>query len=192
MSSSGLAEWHVETATLEWLEGMGYTVLHGPNIAPGEPAAERTDYTQVVLEGRLRDALAALNSGLPADAVDEAYRKLTRPDSPLLLTNNRTLHRLMLDGVAVQSQRSDGTIGSVVLKVVEFDNPEANSWVAVNQFTVIEGQNNRRADIVVFVNGLPLGVMELKNPADENATIDHAFHQLQTYKAQIPVAVRLQ
>ena len=186
MSASGLTESHVESAMLEWLEGLGYKVLHGPHIAPGEPAAERTDYGQVVLEARLHDALAALNPDVPPDALDEAYRKLTRPDSPLLLTNNRAFHRVLLDGVAVQAQRPDGTIGPVSVRVVDFDTPDANGWVAVNQFTVVEGQNNRRADVVVFVNGLPLGVVELKNPADENATVNHAFHQLQTYKAQIP------
>ncbi len=181
-----LTEWDAEQAILGWLEGLGYQVLHGPEIASGEPAAERSDYGQVVLLGRLRQAVAALNPDVPSEALDEAVRKVTHPESPSLVANNRAFHRMLVDGVQVEHKRPDGSIAGDQVRLVDFDDPEANDWLAVNQFTVIEGQHNRRPDIVLFVNGLPLAVIELKNPADENATIWTAFNQLQTYKEQIP------
>ena len=179
-------ESELEEATLAWLEGLGYGVLHGPEIAPGEPFAEREDYGQVILAGRLRQALQRLNPHLPGSAVDEAYRKLTRPDSPSLVGNNHTLHRYLVDGVPVERQRPDGTLGGDLARVLDYDEPENNEFLAVNQFTVVENQRERRPDVVLFVNGLPLAVIELKNPAAENATLWTAFNQLQTYKAQIP------
>jgi type I restriction enzyme R subunit len=186
MSHLGFTESEVEEAALGWFEELGYAVLHGPDIAPEEPAAERSDYHQVLLEGRLREALARLNPAIPADALDEAFRKVTRPESPALLVNNRALHRMLVDGVEVEYSRPDGSVAGDRARLVDFEDPKANDWLAVNQFTVVEGQHNRRPDVVVFVNGVPLAVIELKNPADENATIWTAFNQLQTYKLQIP------
>jgi type I restriction enzyme R subunit len=163
-------------------------VLHGPDIAVGEPAAERTDpgYRDVVLEGRLRHALARLNPAVPPEALEDAFRKLTRTDAPTLLDRNHALHQMLVDGVTVEYRRADGSIAGAQARVIDFDVPENNDWLAVNQFTVVEGQHTRRPDVVVFVNGLPLAVIELKNPADENATIWSAFHQLETYQAQVP------
>ena len=163
-------------------------MLHGPDIAVGELLAERSDpnYRDVVLERRLREALARLNPELPPEALGDAYRKLTRVDAPSLVERNRAVHRMLVDGVTVEYRRKDGSIAGAQARVIDFDVPANNDWLAVNQFTVSEGQHTRRPDVVLFVNGLPLAVIELKNPADENATVWSAFQQLQTYQAQIP------
>ncbi|HSL04923.1 MAG TPA: type I restriction endonuclease subunit R [Nitrospiraceae bacterium] len=188
MANPMFREYTVESAALSWLEGLGYAVLHGPEIAAGEPAAERSDpnYRDVVLERRLRQALVRLNPDLPSEALEDTYRKLTRTDAPTLVERNRTVHHMLVDGVTVEYRRPDGSIAGAQARVLDFDQPDNNDWLAVNQFTVAEGQHTRRPDVVVFVNGLPLAVIELKNPADENATIWGAYQQLQTYQAQIP------
>ena len=178
----------MEEAALEWLERLGYTVLHGPEIAAGEPAAERDNsgYRDAILERRLRQALQRLNPALPLEAIEDAYRRLTRTDEPTLATRNHALHGHLVEGITVEYTRPDGSIGGALVRVIDFDDPDNNDWVALNQFTVVEGQNNRRPDVLIFLNGLPIALMELKNPADENATIWSAFEQMQTYKAQIP------
>ena len=181
-----LSEADVEQVALDWLNLIGWAVTHGREIAPDTAGAERADYGQVVLERRLRDALAELNPDLPAAALDDALRKLTRPTGSTLEARNRTFHRLLVDGVTVEYPLADGAMRGVQARVVDFENPDANDWLAVNQFTVSENKNTRRADIVLFVNGLPLAVIELKNPADEEATIWTAWQQLQTYKAELP------
>jgi len=188
MPSTIITESVVEEATLAWLEGLGYSVLNGPDIAAGELAAERTDpgYRDVILERRLRQALVRLNPDLPAEALEEAFRKLTRADAPSLAERNRAVHRMLVDGVTVEYRRDDTSISGAQARVLDFDVPENNDWLAVNQFTVAEGQHTRRPDVVLFVNGLPLVVIELKNPADENATVWSALRQVQTYQAQIP------
>src|SRR5439155_19818103 len=127
-----------------------------------------------------------LNPTLPQDGLDEAFRKVTVPQHPSLIGNNRAFHRLLVDGIAVECRRKDDSIGSEIVRLIDFDDPDTNNWLAVNQFTVIEGQHNRRPDVVVFVNGLPLGLIELKNAADEQADIWTAFNQIETYKHQIP------
>ena len=176
----------VEQAALAWFESLGYTILSGLEIAPGELQAEREDYRQVVLETRLRQALQRLNSQVPSDAIQEAFRKLIRPDLPSLIASNHTIHKYLVEGVAVEYQRDDGSMGGDLVRVLDYDNPENNEFLAVNQFTVVEDQHERRPDVVLFVNGLPLAVLELKNAATEGATIWSAFNQLQTYKHQIP------
>ncbi|HYM62633.1 MAG TPA: type I restriction endonuclease subunit R [Thermoanaerobaculia bacterium] len=178
----------VEAAALAWLEDRGYAVLYGPEIAAGMPGAERSDpnYRDVLLEGRVRQALVRLNPDLPAGAADDAYRKLMRTDAPSLIERNRAVHRMLVDGVTVEYRRKDGSIAGAQARLLDYDWPENNDWLAVNQFTVAEGQHTRRLDIVLFVNGLPLAVIELKNAADENTTIWSAYQQLQTYQAQIP------
>ena len=181
-----LSEADVEQVALDWLNLIGWTVTHGREIAPDTAGAERADYGQVVLERRLRDALAELNPELPGAALDDALRKLTRPTGSTLEARNRTFHRLLVDGVTVEYPLADGAMRGVQARVVDFENPNANDWLAVNQFSVSENKNTRRADIVLFVNGLPLAVIELKNPADEEATIWTAWQQLQTYKAELP------
>ena len=183
---TSLNESTVEAAALAWLEGLGWLVAHGPDIAPDAAGAERSDYGQVILAGRLRDALALLNSELPAEALEDAFRRLTRPEGSTLETRNRSFHRMLVDGVTVEYRAQSGAIRGAQAHVIDFDKPTNNQWLAVNQFTVIENKNNRRPDVVLFVNGLPLGVIELKNPADEDATIWSAWQQLQTYKTDLP------
>ncbi|MEP0848752.1 MAG: DUF3387 domain-containing protein [Phycisphaerae bacterium] len=132
MAQQGFTDSVVEQAALAWLEALGFAVAHGPEIAPGELAAERDDYGQVVLHRRLRDALARLNPDLPPEALDEAFRRLTRPESADLVANNRALHRMLVDGVNVEYRRTDGTIAGAQARVIDFDDPDANDWLAVN------------------------------------------------------------
>jgi type I restriction enzyme R subunit len=176
----------VEKTALDCLKSLGWAVKHGPEIAPDGLFAERADYREVVLAQRLRDALARLNPDLPDEALEEAFRRLTHPEGATLEARNRAFHRMLVDGVTVEYRRADGRIAGVQVHVVDFEHPENNDWLAVNQFTVTEGRSTRRPDIVLFLNGLPLGIIELKNPADEEATIWTAFNQLQTYKAELP------
>jgi len=188
MKGSKLKESEVEEAALEWLSELGYAVVQGPAIAAGEPAAERSDptYRDVLLEGRLSAALERLNPHLPAVALEEALRKLKRVDAPSLIERNRAAHRFLVEGVPVEYRRKDGSIAGASARLLDFDQPAGNDFLAVNQFTVAEGQHLRRPDIVLFVNGLPLAVLELKNAASEKAGTTAAYHQLQTYQAQIP------
>ena len=151
---------------------------------------ERGSYDQVLLTVRLREALARLNPHLPAETLEEVLRKVQQTETPSLIEENRRLHRYLIEGVPVEVARKDGSIGGDVARLIDFADVDANDWLAVNQYTVIEGQKNRRPDVVLFVNGLPLAVIELKNPGDENATLDGAFNQLQTYKDQIPSLFR--
>ena len=185
----------VEAAALEWLQAVGYAYRPGPEIAPGEPAAERATYRDVILVERLRAALAKLNPTLPREAVEDAVRQITRAESPNLVVNNHRLHRLLVDGVPVSYQQKGRTV-YVNARVLDFDHPRDNDCLAVNQFSIRKQdalpnanrplEETRRPDVLLFVNGLPLGVIELKNAADEKATVDTAFTQLQTYKQEIP------
>ena len=181
-----LSESTVESAALEWLFVLGWQTAHGPDIAPDTPGAERDNYGQVVLEKRLRDALSRLNRSLPASALDDALRRLTHPEGATLEARNRSFHRMLVAGVTVEYRAADGAIRGEQARVIDFEDWAANDWLAVNQFTVTENQNTRRPDVVLFVNGLPLGIIELKNPTDEDATVWTAWQQLQTYKAELP------
>ena len=183
---SAITESDVESAALSWLADTGWRTAHGPDLAPGTPGAARADYGDVVLPQRLRNALARLNPCLPADALDDACRQLTRPQGTTLEARNRAFHRLIVDGVTVEYRDANGAVRGDQTRVIDFDDPANNDWLAVNQFTVVENRRERRPDVVLFVNGLPLAVIELKNPADEAATIWTAWRQLQTYKAEIP------
>jgi type I restriction enzyme R subunit len=186
VNMSRLDESTVEQSALNWLQEIGWQVALGAEIAPDQPRAERDDYREVILAQRLRDALTLLNPELPPDALEDAFRKLMNPSGADLLQRNRQMHRYLVDGVTVEYRDSDGAIRGAQVQVIDFENPENNDWLAVNQFGVIENHQARRADIVLFVNGLPLTVMELKNPVDEDATIWRAWQQLQTYQAEIP------
>ncbi|MBA3726364.1 MAG: type I restriction endonuclease subunit R [Armatimonadetes bacterium] len=181
-----LTESTVEAAAISWFKDLAYGVAYAPHLAPGEIATERSSFADIVLVSRLRDAIARLNPTIPRDAFEEALGKVLRHDAPTLVANNRTFHRMLRDGVPVEYRRDDGSIAGDHVRLVDFDNPDANDWLAVNQFTVIEGQNNRRPDIVVFVNGLPLGILELKIPEDTDKWFGAAFNQIQTYKQEIP------
>lgn len=175
----------VEEAVLEWAGELDYSVLFGPEIAPEEPGAERSSYAEVLLVDRVKDALTRLNPKVPAEALDDAFRKLNRSETPSLIENNRRFHRMLIDGIDVE-YHAGGRIVHDKVWLVDFENPDRNEFLAINQYTVTEGKHTRRPDVILFVNGLPLVVAELKNAADENATTHKAFKQLQTYKAQLP------
>ncbi|MCW5556840.1 MAG: type I restriction endonuclease subunit R [Verrucomicrobiae bacterium] len=191
--AANLVENDVELAALDWFQGLGYAVLHGPHIAPNEPSAERGSFGEVVLVDRLRQGLRRVNGALPDEAIEEAVRKVLRVAAPSLSQTNRAFHKLLRDGVDVEYARPDGSIKHDKAWLVDFSDVPANDWLAVSQFTVSmaatsasAAAGSRRPDIVVFVNGLPLALIELKNAADEDATIWSAYAQLQTYKAEIP------
>ncbi len=183
--SATFTESEVEDATLEWLERLGWQVAHGPDIAPHAADSERTDYGVVILESRLRGVLDRLNPALPAEALEGAFRKLTRPEGSTLEARNRASHRMLVEGVTVEYRTAAGALRGAQVSVLDFDEPAKNDWLAVNQFTVVDGEHERRPDIVLFVNGLPLGLIELKNPADEKATVWTAWSQIQTYRAEL-------
>ena len=180
-----LTESVVEDAALEWFRALGYTVVGGPEMPPG-PHALRASHEEVLFRTSLRGALGRLNPELPDEALDDALRKLTQPEGATLEARNRSFHRLLVDGVKVEYRAADGAIRGAEVRAIDFDQPGANTWSAVNQFTVTENGRTRRPDVVVFVNGMPLAVIELKHPPDENATVWSAFYQLQTYRAELP------
>lgn len=179
-----ITESEVEHIGLSYLEEQSYSHLYGPDISPDGIFMER-QYNEVVLVNRLRDAIDRLNPLVSAEGKADALKKVLRTDSPNLLINNETFHKYLTEGVDIEF-RKDGSIRGDKVILVDFNNPDTNEFLAVNQFTVIENNNNKRPDIVIFINGLPLVVIELKNPTDEGATIKTAFNQLQTYKYLIP------
>ena len=180
----------VEIVAIEWFHSMGYSYVNGLSMAPGEACSERDSFKDVVLERRLRDAIDRLNPQIPSEAREDAFRKVVLVEGPSLIAANQRFHSMLSEGVSVEYRRPDGSIAGDRVRLVDFANADMNDWLVVNQFTVIEGQHNRRPDIVVFLNGLPIAVIELKNAVDENASIRNAFKQLQTYKEQIPTLFR--
>ncbi len=184
-----ITESEVEIAVLDILKDLGYSVFYGPDISEGGLFAER-NYNEVVLTRRLRDALENINPDIPSLAIDEAIKKIIRTDSQNLTLNNQSFHKMVTNGVAVEYRRKDGSIKHDIVWLFDFNNIENNEFLAVNQFTVVEERNTRRPDIVLFVNGLPIVLIELKNPTDENATIWSAYNQFETYKQQIPSLFR--
>lgn len=185
--TSPLDESQAELVAVGYFRDLGYDYAFGPDIAPDGERPERGNYGQVVLLGRLRAALLRINPDVPGEAIEDAIRKVTRPESPSLVANNRAFHRLLVEGVDVSwmedGRERHGKVWLVQRNPARLDD---NEFLVVNQFTVIEDRRNRRPDVVVFLNGLPVSVIELKNPADETTTIRHAFNQIQTYKADIP------
>ena len=179
----------IEQSALEILKELGYEVLFGPDIGP-EGAREREGYQGVVLEGRLRTAVEKLNTELPMTAQDEAVRKIMRESSPDQILDNRQFHLMLVGGVDVEYRRAGGELRTEKVRLIDTENIRNNNFVAVNQFTVVYADHNRRPDVVLFVNGLPIVVLELKNAVDERATLDGAYNQLQTYKKQIPQLFR--
>jgi type I restriction enzyme R subunit len=175
----------IEELTLEKLQAQGYEYIYGPTIAPDGEHPERQSWDDVILHGRFKHAVHTLNPSIPDAAREQAIREVLHITSPELINNNETFHRYLTDGIEVEFQKDGITRGDKVW-LVDFEHPENNEFLVVNQFTVIENNINKRPDVVLFVNGLPLVVIELKNPADENATVKSAFNQMQTYKAMIP------
>lgn len=183
---TGFSEDIVEYAGIDILKDLGWTYLPGISIAPDGPAPQRQAFSDVVLLPRLERAVAALNPTLPEGARSEAIRRVLTSETGSLVEENRRIHQLLTDGVAVEYRAADGRIVGDRVWLLDLKNVEDNDWLVVNQFTVVEGGANRRPDLVLFVNGLPLAVLELKNAAAETATINGAFNQLQTYLAQVP------
>lgn len=180
-----MTEDQLEQETLTWLQDVGYTHRYGPDIAFDGSSPERADYRQVVLPFRLRDAINRLNPGIPVAAREDAIKQVTDLGIPSLLSANCAFHKLLVGGVPVQYQKDGETRGDFV-RLIDWAHPEKNEWWAINQFTIKGPHKTRRPDIILFVNGLPLVLLELKNPADENANIWKAFDQIETYKEQIP------
>ncbi len=180
-----MTEDQLELETLGWLADVGYTHVYGPDIAPDGSAPERSNYTQVFLVERLRQAIHRLNPSVPLAAREDALQQVLNLETPVLLAANRHFHRLLINGVPVEYQKEGETRGDFVY-LMDFANPAANQWLAVNQFSIKGAKHTRRPDIVLFVNGLPLVLLELKNPADVKADIWQAYQQIETYKEQIP------
>ena len=180
----------VEQAALGILTDLGYICANASRIAPDGTAPERATYSDVILVERLTAAAERFNQTIPADARAEAIKQLFITETPSLVEENRRIHRLLTEGVDVEFATSAGDIKGDKVWLIDFDAPENNDWLVTNQFTVVEGRHNRRPDLVVFINGLPLAVIELKNAGGEHATISAAFNQLQTYKAQVPTLFR--
>lgn len=185
-----LSEAAIEQIVLDQLRGLGYATASDAEIGPDGKAPEREAYAETVLAKRLSSAIARLNPGIPEEARGDALRKVLATERPSLVEENRRLHKLIVEGVDVEFYAGDGTIRGDKVRLIDFDDVGANDWLATGQFTVIEGNANRRPDVIIFVNGLPLGVIELKAPGGESATLAGAFNQLQTYKAQIPSLFR--
>ena len=180
-----ITESEIEKFAIELLEKQGYSYTYGPAIAPDSETPERKSFEDVILLNTLRDILPTLNPTLPPDALEDALKQLLRLNSPELIANNESFHRMLTEGITVNYQRNGVKRGDLVW-LVDFQNPENNDCQVINQFTVIENNVNKRPDVILYINGLPLVVIELKNPADEKATIHSAFRQLQTYKQAIP------
>jgi len=186
-----ITENSIEEFAIELLEKLGYESVYGPDIAPdgdtstGSMFDKRESYEQVLLIDRLRKALKRINRNMPADILEDAVKEIRRIHSPELLTNNETFHRFLTEGIPV-SKRVDGDDRGDLVWLIDFKNPYNNDFLVVNQFTVVENNHTKRPDIILFVNGIPLVVIELKNAADENASIRSAFRQIETYKSLIP------
>ncbi len=182
---TNLYEDDIEQLVIEELKELGYHYTYGPEIAHDGEFPERESYNDIVLHNRLNSAITLLNPDIPQEAQEEAFKQILRINSPDLLANNEVFHKMLTDGVKVSYQKEGDSRGDIV-KLVDFENIENNEFLVTNQFTITEDNNTKRPDVLIFINGLPLVVIELKNATDENATIKSAFKQIQTYKATIP------
>ena len=180
-----LCESAVEEMAIEELQSIGYNYISGVDLAPDAINPERNSYGDILLMGRLQAAMSNLNPTIPADVIHGAARKLSRIATSNMLADNEQFHLMLVDGVPVE-YRMNGDIKGDFVHVVDFDNPLNNEFLVVNQYTVVQNNNNKRPDVLLFINGIPLVIFELKNPADENATCHKAYDQLQSYKLAIP------
>jgi type I restriction enzyme, R subunit len=185
-----LTEDDIEQMLLEQLQNLGYAHLADFVVSPDGTQPEREAYSDTILTQRLRAALDRLNPSIPASARDDAFKKLVATEKPNLIEENRRLHQVLVEGIDVEFYAEDGTIRGDKVYAIDFANPDRNDWLVLNQFTVIENSYNRRPDVVVFINGLPIAVIEIKNPGTETATLAAAYNQLQTYKTQISALFR--
>jgi type I restriction enzyme R subunit len=184
--SGYLDEDALEQYAIDLLKGLGYAYLHGSVIAPGGASEERSSFKDAVLVGRLRAALRSLNPATPVPALEDALRKLTVHETTDLVLNNQRFHKFLIEGVDIEYSDGAGAVRYAKARIVDFENPDANDWLAVNQFTIKEDAGERRPDLLVFINGLPIALFEFKNPMDQKATILSAFRQTQTYKRDLP------
>ena len=182
----GITEDQLEQLCLEWFQGIGYEYICGYDIAPDGDSPERSDYLQIILHDRLLDCLARINPHIPAATLEQVALQVAKPETPILIKNNKALHQMLLEGVKVEYKDVDGEEKHDYVHLIDFDDVASNQFLVVNQFTITGSKGNRRPDVIVFINGLPLAVLELKNPADNNADIWSAYQQLQTYKEEIP------
>nr|CBH37073.1 putative type I restriction enzyme HindVIIP R protein, N-terminal part [uncultured archaeon]CBH40089.1 hypothetical protein, HsdR family [uncultured archaeon] len=185
MTTNRITESAIENLAIELLEKQGYQYIYAPDIAPDSETPERTSFDEVLLLERLRKAVGRINPSIPADVREDAIKQILRLNSPELIANNEAFHRMLTEGIKV-SYRKDGADRGDLVWLLDFKDPQNNDFLVSNQFTVLENEENKRPDVILFVNGLPLVVIELKNPADENATVKSAYKQLQTYKQAIP------
>ena len=174
----------LEKNSIEWFKEIGYQFIDGPDIAPDSKSPERDDFRKVILEDRLRSTLQRLNPEVPTKTIDAAVIQITNPNIPGLVASNRQFHIWMTKGLPITFMEDNREIG-IRLKIIDFDNTDKNDWLVVNQLA-IHGSKNRRPDVIVYINGLPIAVIELKNPANEKTDIWDAFNQLRTYKVDIP------
>ncbi len=179
-------ESHLEEATLEWFEELGYEIVFGPDIAPDGEYPEREDYGDIILNDRLKEALTRINPKMPSGAIEDAFRQITIPQSPSLIMNNKAFQRMITDGIDVQVKQADASYRTEKVYVFDFEKPLNNEFMVANQFTIVEHGVEKRPDVVAFMNGIPLVVIELKSASEENVDITHAYNQLQTYKMTIP------
>ena len=186
MAKSNFCESHLEEATLEWFEELGYEILFAPDIAPDGEYPEREDYSDVILNERLKEALSRINPKLPHDAIEDAFRQIIIPQSPSLIMNNKAFQKMITDGIDVQVKQPDASYRTEKVYVFDFEKPLNNEFMVANQFTIVEHGAEKRPDVVAFINGIPLVVIELKSASDENVDITDAYNQLQTYKMTIP------
>ncbi len=182
---SRITENTIEDFSIQLLEGLGYSYIYAPNISPDSDNPERPSYEEVLLSERMANAVRRINPSVSADSQAEALKEVQRINSPELLANNETFHRMLTEGIKVSHQKDGNERGDLVW-LIDFNNPDNNDFVVANQFTVVENGVNKRPDVILFVNGIPLVVIELKNAADEKATVKSAFNQIQTYKSVIP------
>jgi type I restriction enzyme R subunit len=183
---SAVDESVVEDAALEWFAQLGYTRVFGPDIGPGGVGQERDSFGQVYLYGRLRNAMQRINPDVDDDVIDEAIKRLDRAESQSVVDENARVHKLITEGVPVEYRAADGSVRTTSVWLIDFEDPDNNDWAACNQFTVVENTKNRRPDVLVFVNGLPLALVELKNPTTEAATLKKAHTKIANYRADIP------
>ena len=187
--SKWMTESDVEELFLDILSEIGYSVKFGPDTSPGGNEKER-EYSDPILTYRLKEKLRLINPEIPNEAIEEAIRTLRKNNSQDLVSNNHDFHNFLVNGIDIQYRRNDGSIKHDKVFIFDFSHLENNEFLAVNQFTIIENKRERRPDIVLFVNGIPLVLIELKNPEDENATIWSAYRQIQTYLSEIPSIFR--
>lgn len=181
-----ITEDQLEQVCLEWFQANGYGYVSGYDFAPDGGAPERTDYHQIILQSRLLKQLEVINSSIPLPTLKQIAVQVSKAETPILIKNNKQAHQWLIEGIKVEYKDDQGEEKTDHVRLIDFDNVENNQFLVVNQFTIVGTKGNRRPDITVFINGLPMAVLELKNPADNNADIWKAYAQLQTYKDEIP------